>query len=275
LSYCQTIVKSNIYRELASCIVEKVYKHMSLKEKKTQNSVGLKLRPIQKSSISDDIVQQIIALISKGQLKAGQRLPSERELCIKFEASRSSVREALRCLSIMGVLTARAGEGTSVAMDGSKFMETVLHWRMSTEQHDIEDLMEVRVALEGITAARAARNSEFEHLNKLNNLLKKMEEAVGDASHFAALDLEFHLTLAKASNSKLILDLVSVIRGQLERGVAKVLQLPDAMPLSLAEHRLVLDAVVNQSPEQAAAAMKAHLDSAVLRYRAATEPSNR
>src|ERR1700754_4540611 len=147
---------------------------MSPREKKKLEPRGLKLRPIQKSSISDNIVQQIIALISKGQLEAGQRLPSERELCIQFAASRSSLREALRCLSIMGVLSARAGEGTSVAMDGSKFMETVLHWRMSTEQHDIEDLMEVRVALESITAARAARNPESEYVKKLDTLVGKM-----------------------------------------------------------------------------------------------------
>jgi len=233
----------------------------------------LKVRPIRKSSISDDIVQQIIGLISNGDLKAGQRLPSERDLCVKFAASRSSLREALRCLSIMGVLSARPGEGTSVAMDGSKFMETVLHWRMSTEQHDIEDLMEVRLALEGVTAASAARHAQSHELRKLQELVAKMEDSVGDAKRFAALDLEFHLGLAKASKNKLILDLVAVIRGQLERGVAKVLQLPDAMPLSVQEHREILNAVANNDSEQASAAMQAHLNAAVLRHRAAIDAS--
>lgn len=235
----------------------------------------LKVRPIRKSSISDDIVQQIITLISNGDLKAGQRLPSERDLCVKFAASRSSLREALRCLSIMGVLTARPGEGTSVAMDGSKFMETVLQWRMSTEQHDIEDLMEVRMALEGVTAASAARNAEGQDLKKLEDLVARMEDSLGDARRFAALDLEFHLSLAKASNNKLILDLVAVIRGQLERGVAKVLQLPDAMPLSVQEHKQILQAVMNRDAEEARAAMQNHLQSAVLRHRAAVETSLR
>ncbi|QHS52198.1 FadR/GntR family transcriptional regulator [Edaphobacter sp. 12200R-103] len=235
----------------------------------------LKVRPIRKSSISDDIVQQIITLISNGDLKAGQRLPSERDLCVKFAASRSSLREALRCLSIMGVLTARPGEGTSVAMDGTKFMDTVLQWRMSTEQHDIEDLMEVRMALEGVTASSAAKNAEGQDLKKLEDLVARMEESVGDARRFAALDLEFHLCLAKASNNKLALDLVAVIRGQLERGVAKVLQLPDAMPLSVEEHKQILQAVMNRDSEQARAAMQHHLQAAVLRHRAAVEASLR
>jgi GntR family transcriptional repressor for pyruvate dehydrogenase complex len=233
----------------------------------------LKVRPSRKSSISDDIVQQIISLISKGDLKTGQRLPTERELCVKFAASRSSLREALRCLSIMGVLTARAGEGTSVAMDGSKFMETVLQWRMSTEHHDIEDLMEVRVALEGVTAASAARNAREADVKKLRDLVAKMEDSLGDAKRFAALDLDFHLSLARVSNNKLILDLVTVIRGQLERGVAKVLQLPQAMPLSVKEHKSILQAVIKGEPEQARAAMQAHLNAAILRHRAALEDS--
>lgn len=234
-------------------------------------STRLKVRPIQKSSISDEIVQQIITLISNGDLKAGQRLPSERELCKQFAAGRSSLREALRCLSIMGVLRARVGEGTSVAIDGSKFMETVLHWRLLTEQHDIENLMEVRIALEGVAAASAARRGNKEHLQSLQGLLKKMESSVGDAKRFAAFDLDFHLGLAKASENQLILDLVSMIRGQLERGVAKVLLLPQAMPLSLKEHNAIFQAVKRGEPEAARAAMQAHLDAAVHRYRKASE----
>ena len=234
-----------------------------------QETGKLKLQPIRKSSISDDIVEQIISLISKGDLKAGQRLPSERELCIRFGAGRSSLREALRCLSIMGVLTARVGEGTSVAIDRSKFMETVLRWRLSTEQHDIEDLMEVRIALEGVTAARAARNSADADIRKLRDLVAKMEVAVGNAKRFAALDLEFHLRIARTSNNDLILDLVSLIRGQLERGVAKVLLFPNAMPLSVKEHKAILQAIVKRDAEAAQAAMQAHLNAAILRHRSA------
>lgn len=246
---------------------------MNPDERQRKKIMRLKVRPIRKSSISDDIVQQIITLISNGDLKAGQRLPSERDLCVRFAASRSSLREALRCLSIMGVLSARPGEGTSVAMDGSKFMETVLQWRMSTEQHDIEDLMQVRIALEGVTAASAAQNVQPSDLKKLQELVAKMEESVGDAKRFAALDLDFHLGLAKASKNKLILDLVAVMRGQLERGVAKVLQLPQAMPLSVKEHKTILQAVAKGESEQARAAMQTHLNAAILRHRAAIEES--
>ncbi len=199
----------------------------------------LKVRPIQKSSISDKIVQQIMTLISNGDLKAGQRLPSERELCKKFAAGRSSLREALRCLSIMGVLTAKVGDGTSVAMDGSKFMETVLQWRLMTEHHDIKDLMQVRIALEGLAAASAARQGNEPAIQLIQDLVDKMDESMDDPKRFAALDLDFHLALAKASGNDLIFDLVSMIRGQLARAVTKMMLLPGELPISVAEHRAV------------------------------------
>ncbi|MBS1798398.1 MAG: FadR family transcriptional regulator [Acidobacteria bacterium] len=227
----------------------------------------IKLKPIHKSSISDNIVQQLIALISSGELKAGQRLPSERDLCLRFGAGRSSLREALRCLSIMGILTARVGDGTSVAMDGNKFLETVLQWRMSTQQHKIEDLMQVRIALEGISSEAAATNADEADLKALEDLIAKMENVVSDPKRFAALDLELHLALARSSKNKLLLDLITLIRGQLERGVATVLQTQNAIPLSVKEHRNLIAAIVARRPEKAHEAMDIHLKAAVRRYR--------
>jgi GntR family transcriptional repressor for pyruvate dehydrogenase complex len=163
-----------------------------------------KIRRVAKTSISDEIVNQIMALIANGDLKPGQRLPSERELCKDFGAGRSSLREALRCLCIVGVLTARVGEGTSVALDGNKFLGKIVEWRIITEQHDIEKLMEVRTALEGITAANVARIGNPELLAKLEALLVKMEAVPKDQlKRFAVLDLEFHVSIAAASDNPL------------------------------------------------------------------------
>jgi GntR family transcriptional repressor for pyruvate dehydrogenase complex len=248
--------------------------HAMTKSSPTSEKISpFKVRPIQKSSISDKIVQQIMTLISNGDLKAGQRLPSERELCKKFAAGRSSLREALRCLSIMGVLTAKVGDGTSVAMDGSKFMETVLQWRLMTEHHDIEDLMQVRIALEGLAAASAARQGNKPAIQIIQDLIDKMDESLDDPKRYAALDLDFHLALAKASENSLILDLVSLIRGQLARAVTKMMLLPGETPISVEEHRAVFQAIKQGKPEEACAAIQAHLADALHRYRKAMENS--
>lgn len=226
-----------------------------------------KIRPVNKASISDEIVDQIMSLIAKGDLKPGQHLPSERELCKTFGASRSSLREALRCLCIVGVLNARVGDGTSVAVDGGKFLGKIVEWRIITEQHDIEDLMQVRIALESLTAAQAARRASPEDLAKFQELLAKMEAAVKDPKRFTALDLEFHLTLAAAAENFLICDLVSMIRGQLERTLSRVLLLPNARPYSLREHVTIVEAIGRGDSEAASIAMQRHLEAALTRYR--------
>jgi GntR family transcriptional repressor for pyruvate dehydrogenase complex len=229
-------------------------------------SVESKIRPITKISIGEEIAKQIIDLISSGDLKPGQRLPSERELCEHFGASRSSLREALRCLSIVGVLNARVGDGTSVATDGGRFLRKIVEWRLITEKHDIENLMEVRIALEGVSAANAALRATQEDLKHFQELLTRMKNAGKDAKKFAVLDVEFHVTLAKASGNALVFDLVSMIRSHLVRVLPKVLQLPNALPLSTGEHMAIIEAIEHRDSEAAREAMHAHLEAVMRRY---------
>jgi GntR family transcriptional repressor for pyruvate dehydrogenase complex len=224
-------------------------------------------RRVNKVSISEDIAQQILDLISSGNLEPGQRLPSERELCKNFGAARSSLREALRGLSMIGVLTARVGEGTSVAADGGKFLGKIIEWRLITEKHDIENLLEVRIALEGIAAANVARDGTETDIARLATLLAKMKSAVKDKKQFAALDLEFHVTLAKASGNSLLFDLISMIRNQLVTALDKLL-LPQVRPLTYKEHAAIVDAIQHRDADRARDAMHTHLQSSLARHRA-------
>jgi GntR family transcriptional regulator, transcriptional repressor for pyruvate dehydrogenase complex len=238
-------------------------------------SVRSKIRPITKISISEEIAKQIINLISNGDLKPGERLPSERELCEHFGASRSSLREALRCLSIVGVLNARVGDGTSVATDGGRFLRKIVEWRLITEKHDIENLMEVRIALEGVSAANAALRATQDDIEKLQEMLAKMKLAARDTKKFAVLDVEFHIALAKSSGNALVFDLVSMIRSHLVRVLPKVLLLPNAMPLSTKEHIAIVEAIVRRDANAARTAMHAHLEAVLRRYVDAEKESGR
>ncbi len=233
------------------------------------DAVNSKFRRVNKISISEDIAQQILDLISNGDLLPGQRLPSERELCKTFGAARSSLREALRCLSIIGVLNARVGEGTLVATDGGKFLGRIMEWRLITERHDIENLLEVRIALEGTAAANVALHGSDEAIARMGTLLAEMKGSLKDKKRFAELDLDFHVTLAKASDNSLLFDLVSMIRNQLVRGLSKVLLLPNAVPLSFQEHSAIVRAIERRDAEGAREAMHAHLDAALRRHKQA------
>jgi GntR family transcriptional repressor for pyruvate dehydrogenase complex len=224
-------------------------------------------RQIERTLIGEAVAQQILDLIGSGQLKPGDRLPAERELGQAFGAGRSSIREALRCLSIIGVLDARVGAGTTVALDSRRFLNRMWSWKIATDPQDLEELMEVRIALEGATAENVAVNGSEEDVAGLQALVASMGESLDGRPRFTELDLEFHLSLARAANNRLLHDLVMVIRTHLIRGLESVLPLPDALVLSHQEHTAIVEALIAHDGPGARQSMEAHLQAALLRYR--------
>src|SRR3978361_707410 len=154
-------------------------------KKPVGKSIGtIKIRKVAHTSVGEEAAKQLMQLISSGRLKPGQRLPPERELCTRFGAGRHSLLEALRCATMLGILDARVGEGTSVAKNGAKFIEKSFEWRLLSEQRELESLMKVRIALEGAAAAEAAVHKEQTHLLHMETLLKDMEVAIEDQTKF-------------------------------------------------------------------------------------------
>jgi GntR family transcriptional regulator, transcriptional repressor for pyruvate dehydrogenase complex len=229
-----------------------------------------KIRRIEKVPLSEDIAQQIMALIASGDAKPGERLPSERELCKQFGVGRSSLREALRCLAIVGVLDVRVGEGTFFAPDGERFIGKIIEWRVITERRNVENLFELRLALECDLAAYAAARGTDEHLKRLSEVLDKMESCIDNRKRFAPLDLEFHLIIAEASKNTLMYDLLMMIRNQLEHGLMRVVSLPGGTDLAYKQHRGIFEAIRRRDQDKAKSQMQTHIQAALERYRKAT-----
>ena len=138
-----------------------------------------KIKPVSRASLSDEIVQQIIDLISRDVLKPAERLPSERDLCKQFGVGRTSLREALRSLSVMGILEVRLGEGTFISQDSNRYLETTLQWGLLLDPKVIEDLVETRTFLESETADLAVQRATTENLDEIGQSLKGMETHLG------------------------------------------------------------------------------------------------
>ena len=226
-------------------------------------SAAGQLQPIERSSVSDAIVDQIISLISRSLLKSGDRLPSERELCKRFGVGRTSVREALRSLTTMGVVVGRVGEGTFVA-DNRQHLERTLQWGMLLDGNDVENLVETRLMLESNTAFWAATRAREEDLEAIATHLQGMEESVLDSEVFLSCDLRFHLEIASATQNPILQRLVSTTRGYLQEWIKGSLKTPsgnaaDRAKLSVEEHRAILKALVAREADVAREAMAAHI----------------
>src|ERR1051325_10205567 len=140
-------------------------------------------------ALSDHIVEQIADLIARGALKPGDRIPSEKQLCEKFGVGRTSVREALRSLSVMGVLQSHMGDGTFVSTDASRFLERSFQWGLLLNPKVVEDLIETRLMLESHNAHLAALKAAPEDLARMEDSVRHMEASVAKPDEYLEHDL--------------------------------------------------------------------------------------
>ena len=232
--------------------------------KKATAPIDDAMRPVQRTSVSDAIIAQITDLIERNVLKPGDRLPPERELCKRFQVGRSSLREALRSLSMMGLLDGRVGEGTFVC-DKGQYVERALQWGFLLDGKKLQDLSETRLMLESQNAYLAAERATPEDLAAIADALAGMAGGLADAGRFLASDLQFHLLIAQATHNSILYSLLETTRNYLQEWIKESLAEPSlAGPraeLSLAEHQQILAALQRRDAEAARQAMAAHIRS--------------
>ena len=225
--------------------------------------VAEQLRPIPKNSVSDEIVNQLIDLISRKVLKPGDRLPSERQLCEKFGVGRTSVREALRSLSVMGILMGRVGDGTFVSENDS-YLERTFEWGFALDPKQVEDLIETRLMLESNTALWAAERSTNENLVAIKSALEGMHAEIDRPNEFLEYDINFHLEIARAAQNSILYNLVRTTRHYLQQWIKGSLetassQAKDRACLSVAQHREIFAALTEKNPNMARECMRSHI----------------
>ena len=223
------------------------------------------MKPIIRTSLSDEIVERIIDLISQRVLKPGDRLPSEKDLAIQFGVGRTTIREALRSLAVLGVVDGRVGEGTFVSSTNRRYLEKALQWGLLIDRKDVQDLIETRLLLESQTAFWAAHRASLANLQEIEDAIDGMEQSIHDPESYLRADLQFHISIAQASQNSILYHLVSMTRGYLQAWIQRSLSRPtprktqQRAEISIQEHRKILQAIRSGNAEGARQAMNAHI----------------
>ncbi len=234
---------------------------MALDTPLRENLAMEEMKPVARASLSDKIVEQLIDLISREVLKPGERLPSERELCKKFGVGRTSLREALRSLSVMGILDGRVGEGTFVCNNNKKYLEKTLQWGFLLDRKKVQDLIETRLMLESQTAFLATQRATEEDVQEIEQTLRGMGETLKQPEQYLEFDLRFHLLIARATQNSILYSMLSTTRGYLQEWIKGSLaeRAGKRAILSLREHEHILKALRKGRAEDARQAMKEHI----------------
>jgi GntR family transcriptional regulator, transcriptional repressor for pyruvate dehydrogenase complex len=214
----------------------------------------------ERPSLSSLIIDKITGLLAAGLLKPGDRLPSIDALSQQCSVGRTSVREALRALELVGVVEIRHGEGTFIGEDISRFCLKPLSWGALLDQHRVSELSETRRCIECEMAAMAAHRATDENIAEIENYLLQMEEHQHDMEGYTAADVGFHFAIGKAARNEVMLNMLTSITDMLRRTVAHVVRLPGTIEAGLVAHRQIFEAIANHDPEIARSSMRGHLD---------------
>ena len=208
----------------------------------------------------DKIIKQIRNLISSGQLKPGDRLPSERKLAEKFGVGRIHVRDAIAKLEFYGILKTVPQSGTIVEGIGITALEGLITDVLKLEESEFIDLVETRTLLETQAARMAAQRRTTEDIINMKKALDAYEAKVKKGLPAVEEDLLFHLTIAEAGRNTVLKSLMMVITPDIVKNFTKLEVCKDGrFYRSLEEHKVILEFIVNQKPELAAKAMEDHL----------------
>ena len=221
---------------------------------------------VQSEKLALAVVKQIELLILRGVLSPGERLPSERELSERMGVSRPSLREAVAELHERGLLTTKPGSGIYVSEEIGAHYPPALTRLFSAHTEAVFDYIAFRRDVEGMAAARAAESGSETDLKVIDTLLHKMEAAhtKRNPSEEAELDAEFHMAIVEAAHNVVMLHMMRGMFDLLKEGVFFNRQImfknKTTRDLLLDQHRAINDAIQRREPEEARAAIAAHLD---------------
>ncbi|AZC12641.1 FadR/GntR family transcriptional regulator [Microbacterium sp. ABRD28] len=224
-------------------------------------------------ALTDQAIDRIKDMIVRGELRPGDRLPPEKELSERLGLSRSSLREAVKALEVIRVLSVRRGDGTYVtSLEPSLLLEAI---SFVVDMHDDASLLEVfqvRRVLESHAAGQAAQRRTDEDVAELEAEIAGAA-ASADVPELVEHDLRFHGRISQiAGNSYLssLIDSLSsrTVRARIWRGMTE----EGAVRRTLAEHRAILDAIAEGDADLAAALTSAHVAGVERWLRRAARP---
>lgn len=226
----------------------------------SENNVNFK--PIRQTRMLDEIIDQIKQNIANGQLSKGDRLPSERQMEQIFGVSRTTIREAIKSLELMGLVECIQGDGNYIAKSMDNSLTQPLSLMFLLEHGTLAQVQQLRSAMELSTAKAAAKVIQPQQLQKLESICTEMEQNLPE-SELAQIDKRFHYEIAQIAGNPLIIVLLNAIESLIVEEIVDVresmLQQPGSLDRIKSQHRDILNALKSGDPEASANAMTAHM----------------
>lgn len=217
------------------------------------------VRALPRTTLTEAAFEQLIEYVVKGTWKAGDRLPPERELCQQFGIARTSLREALKAMELVGMLDSRVGDGTFVC-PRSEFLSRPLLWAFTgTDHEELVEIMEARALLEENIAGLAAERGTKEEITQIEDAITQMRDAIAAGTSILDSDMRFHLAVATAAHNEVLRNAVQLLRNITRQWLMYKVQMPNVASSVLKRHEAIYRAIASRKPNAARLAMRKHL----------------
>lgn len=231
---------------------------------------------LSRTTLTTAAFEQLISNVVSGVWKTGERLPPERDLCQQLGIARTSLREALKAMELVGMLNSRVGDGTFVC-PRSEFLSRPMIWAlMGVEKAEFHDVMEARIIMEESSAALAAERASDAQIEEINKAIQAMRDAIARGEPVLEADMQFHLSISNAAGNPLLTNSLVMLRNLIRQGMLYKHLLPGVTPRIVKAHAAVYNAIRRRDVAGAKKAMRDHLlDSMRLLDKATRQYSGR
>lgn len=212
----------------------------------------------QGGDITESLLTLFKQLIAEGVLLPGDRLPPERELAEMVGVSRSSLRQALKVLASMGVISQKVGSGTRLNTVGASILSEPLRFLILLDGITFAELSEARLIVEPQLAAQAALKASPEDIRGLEEAIGRMESSERGSQEWVQSDLDFHRAVYRAAGNRVCAMLFTVVHESLEDLVGFTSILVEASH-TIGHHHRILEGIRSGDPEVAHRMMKGHM----------------
>jgi GntR family transcriptional repressor for pyruvate dehydrogenase complex len=219
------------------------------------------LRPIEKQTLTQTVVDRMLAFIQAGEIRPGQPLPSQHLLAEQLSVSRPILREAMQVLAAMGVVEIRPGSGCYVR---DPHASTDLDSWIDIFTHDgAIEVLDARMVVEVELAGMAALRATEDELAEMLEILERLKRSVARGRATSHITSDFHQALARAGHNRPLYRMAQLMtQARLVQGLRVEHSLPDISAQEYESHKILFDAVASRDPDLARRLMREHLEVA-------------
>lgn len=220
----------------------------------------LTFQRVSRSKLAETVAQQLLREIREKRLPPGRRIPSERELMASLGVGRSTVREAVNGLAMLGVLEIRHGQGAFVA-DPSAGAAPANAIAAALARGFTRDLFEARMLVEVHAARLAAERRTEAELAEIEQVIADHEQAIAEGRPAVEPAVRFHVKIGEAAHSEVLASFVSSMAEVMHQRGPELERSPGYREWEIEQHRSVLEPIATGDPELAAQRMREHLQA--------------